>query len=136
ETAVTSRFVSDPTTYTAGDRIQIWSAGLTHFTSLRLLLIGTGSGGVDQYLAVAADQGEVYSSDGIRREHSHNGFLEWFFSFGLLGLPVMFWGMVWAWSRGRRLDASDYYPNLRTVLLVFIFFFNMATVVYMSGLFP
>jgi O-antigen ligase len=87
-----SRFTDD-TVSTLGDRVTIWSAApMIVSQHPAALVIGLGTGGVDKGLGAFAttQEGSLLGKDGIPRHFSHNTYVEWFLSYGIVGcIPAL-----------------------------------------------
>jgi len=90
EPVVIQRF-SDDTVSTAGGRVDIFVRSMELLQSRRNLFIGAGTAGVDKQLGTLSVFGSEQPGNGIARESSHNMFLEWFLSYGILGVPAGIW---------------------------------------------
>lgn len=117
---------------TAGSRISIWEAAFeTVKQDPRTLARGVGSGAVDKELATLHSKDAVEGAgDGVWRVHSHNGYLEWVVSLGLLGSIPGFWLLVHMIQTGYSLD-KERKSVFRRSLLTFVLVFSMSGVIYM-----
>jgi len=123
---------TDDTISTLGDRVAIWSAAPMIVSQHQAaLVIGLGTGGVEkEFAAVATTQeGCSLGKDGILRLFSHNTYLEWFLSYGIVGCILALCFMVHS-MRAIHIQRDR---DARVLMIVLFVYFNVSsigTVVY------
>lgn len=102
-----ARFEMEENVMTASGRLYLWQAAIeTWLSSTRLFLIGSGTG-------VAPDTLGLYlgltAPDGISPDtvDTHNAFVEWGLSYGVLGIFGGVCFLLAAWRKARQLDRRN-----------------------------
>jgi len=115
-----------------GNRLPIWETGMWVLKSSKDYLIhGVGTGGIDKALAEHSWHDATFrrGEDGILRRASHNAYLEWCVSHGLLGAPFGFWLILSSILRSWRLDRKDSSID-RRAMLAYCFVISIAAELY------
>ncbi len=132
ENQIVSRFRDTEDIAALGNRLPIWQAGLEILQSeTSNLWYGVGTGGTEKTLAeyLPRDHSSRAGEDGISRRATHNSYVEWVLSHGLIGIPFGLWLIVAAIRNSTRLDRFDRSTDRRT-LLAFCAIISMSTVLY------
>ena len=141
QTSVFTRFTSDETIFTLGDRTTIWHSGFSHLLRHpRYVLFGVGTGGAAAAIGkeililengllptLGRDGTPRFNStgcDNIPRFFSHALWMEWFMCYGLLGLLSTSFFVVFALSRAMRLDRQDDIYD-RRIFFIFLILANI-----------
>ncbi len=125
-----TRFQNQDELGSFGDRLPIWEAA---YESLwdhpRFIWIGMGTGGVEKVLATHNYLHSVMGEDGVRRRATHNSYIEWILSYGMVGL-VIGAGLVVAMIRRARWWDKQRQSCERSAILLYALLFSMSTCVY------
>ena len=117
-----ARFFAEGKIATAGSRTEIWEDAVKAWLSdPAYTLVGTGTGRADEVLRQYSEPGELaYGADSIR--DCHSAFMEWFLSYGLLGLGPGICLLGAAVVKGRDLDAAEGTVHRMAILLSVLLF--------------
>ena len=129
---VLARFHDSQDVESLGDRLPIWTSAFAAWVSSgRTFFIGVGTGGVDKALVEHAisDLRPRIGEDFIARKSSHNSYVEWILSYGLMGTVLGFALVFSLLRRAWNLDRWDGWAG-RRALLLFLLANSMTTVVY------
>ena len=134
ENQIVSRFQDTEDIAALGNRLPLWQAGLEIMQSeAQYLWYGVGTGGAEKSLAefLHRDYSFRMGEDGIYRRATHNSYVEWVLSHGLIGIPFGLWLIIAAIRTSVRLDRRDRSTDRRS-LLAFCAIISMSTVLAAS----
>jgi len=118
---------TDDTVSTLGDRVTIWSTVPTIVSQRPAVsAIGLGTGGVERELAavMTTQEGSRLGKDGILRLFSHNTFVEWFLSYGIVGCILALGFMVYSMKTMHRERDRD----ARVLMIILFVYFNVYSI--------
>jgi O-antigen ligase len=105
---------------TASGRTEIWKHAFEMWISNpQYLLVGTGTGAVPESLGEYLGLTHRYDESVPRALDTHNTFVEWGLTFGLLGMTAGICLLVAVWRKAQELDRRDGSANRRAILICF-----------------
>jgi hypothetical protein len=129
---INARFQDTEGVIALGDRLPIWQEAI-HITQsdMRFFWLGVGTGGAEKALAESSsfDNSTRRGEDGVARKATHNSYVEWTLTHGLVGALLASWLFFYAVRRCWRLDRIDQSSD-RKMLLAFCMIISMVTALY------
>lgn len=129
---IARRFQESHNTYNLGDRMPIWQEAFRIIDSdSRYYWFGVGTGGAEKALAESRsfDTSSRLGEDGLFRKATHNSYVEWFLTHGLVGLIIAGCLTVATLRTAWQLDKYDRSAD-RRILLAYCAVISMVTALY------
>ncbi len=129
---VVSRFQDREGIVALGDRLPIWQEAIRVVQSdSRYLWYGVGTGGAEKALALSNsfENSTRVGEDGVSRKATHNSYVEWFLTHGLVGVLLAIWLLIVVVRVSLRLDRVDQSAD-RKMFLAYCAIISMVTALY------
>ena len=129
---IVSRFQDRECVVALGDRLPIWQEAIRVTQSnSRYFWYGVGTGGAEKALALnnSFENSTRVGEDGVARKATHNSYVEWFLTHGLVGVLLAIWLLVVVVRVSLRLDQVDQSAD-RKMFLAYCAIISMVTVLY------
>lgn len=116
-----------------GDRVPIWGSALRTLeeSSIPRWLFGFGTGGPEKAVAMHLSDltSAVWGPDGILRISTHNSYVEWLVSYGLIGLALAVLAGIWIIVLAIKSDLTTR-SVVGLTMLTFFSFYSVSGVIY------
>lgn len=129
---IVSRFQDREGIVALGDRLPIWQEAIRVIQSdSRYLWYGVGTGGAEKALALnnSFENSTRVGEDGVSRKATHNSYVEWFLTHGLVGVLLAIWLLVVVVRVSLRFDQVDQSAD-RKMFLAYCAIISMVTGLY------
>ena len=134
DNSIISRFEDTSGVVELGDRLPIWKEAFqVSQSSFSNRWFGVGTGGTEKALAESSivDLSARRGEDGVLRKATHNSYVEWLLSHGLVGVAAAASLLFLALRNAFKFDAMDS-SNDRRLLLAYCLIISMVTALYRS----
>lgn len=129
---IVSRFQDREGVVALGDRLPIWQEAIRVAQSnSRYFWYGVGTGGAEKALALnnSFENSTRVGEDGVARKATHNSYVEWFLTHGLVGVLLAIWLLVVIVRVSLRFDRVDQSAD-RKMFLAYCAIISMVTALY------